>query len=251
MSNIILGSDGIAIRQGIYEESVSAKTDLGRFIDFQDGRRFRYSRAGSSATIPRGTMAVGAVTPAAHEDELQSGYGVAAGAKDNIEIGLTSAPDAKDDYAGGYLFVMDSTVGAIGQGYMYKIKRHDTNNAPCHLWLYDPVHVAILTTDEITLMKNKYDDLIVSPASAVVMPPVGVPLITVTAAYYFWAQTRGYCPMLAGAAAITIGNEVGPDVSTNVGGAEDVGGTATDPVWGIAVTTAADGEYAVVDLHLE
>lgn len=250
MSNIILGSDGIAIRQGIYEESKVAKTDLGRFLDFQDGRRFRYCRA-ANATIPKGTMAVASVTPAAHEDELQSGYGVSVGAKDNISIGLTSAPDANDDYAGGYLFVMDATNSGSGQGYMYKIKKHDTGSSPCHIWLYDKVVAAILDTDEISLIKNKFDDLIVSPASAVVMPPVGVALITVTAVYYFWAQTRGYCPMLAGAANITIGQEVGVDVSTNIGAAEDVAGTSAEPVWGIAVTAAVDGEYAVIDLHLE
>jgi hypothetical protein len=248
MSNIILGSDGITIRQGIYEESLVAKAELGRFIDFQDGRRFRYCRA-ANASIPRANMALADVPISDHINVAQTNYGVTINSKDNISIALDAAPDAKNEYAGGYLLVNDSESTATGQGYMYKIRKHDIGTAPCHMWLYDPVHVAILTTDEITLVKNKYDDLVKTPASAITAAVVGVALITVTALYYFWAQTRGYCPILVGNGAMTIGYDVGQDPNT-IGACENTSSSAT-PYYGKAVTAGTDTEYAVVDLHLE
>lgn len=247
MSNIILGSDGITIRQGIYEESLVAKTDLGRFLDFQDGRRFRYCRA-ANAAITRAHMAVAAVPTITNV--AQATYGVAINSKDNISIALGVAPAEKNEYAGGYLIVNDSEDGGDGQGYMYKIRKHDIGSAPCHMWLYDVVHVAILVTDEVTLVKNKYDDVIVAPDTTIQSAPVGVPLITVTALYFFWAQTRGYCPILVGAAGMTIGNDVGY-VHDAAGACEDKEVLDTTPYYGKAVTAGASTEYAVVDLHLE
>jgi len=247
MSNIILGSDGIAIRQGIYEESKVAKTDLGRFLDFQDGRRFRYSRA-ANATITRAHMAVAAVPTLTNR--VQTNYGVTLDSKDNISISLATAPAEVNEYAGGYLIVNNAGATAAGQGYMYKIRKHDTGTAPCHVWLYDKVHVAIQADDYVTLVKNKYDDVIVAPITSVQSAPIGVPLITVTALYFFWAQTRGYCPILVGNGGMTIGNDVGYDAGT-AGACEIMSNYANTPYYGKAVSAGTDTEYAVIDLHLE
>ena len=75
MSNIILGSDGIAIRQGIYQQKSDKMTDLGRFIDFQDGRRFRYCQA--NGNITRGHMAAAAAVVANDNTVTQTAMTVA------------------------------------------------------------------------------------------------------------------------------------------------------------------------------
>jgi hypothetical protein len=50
------------------------------------------------------------------------------------------------------------------------------------------------TGDEVSLIKNEYDDVIVC-ATACTGTVIGVPNCDVTATYYFWLQTWGPCPI--------------------------------------------------------
>ena len=153
MSNIILGSDGIAIRQGIYEESVDAKTDLGRFVDFQDGRRFRYCKCNGTAGITKGLMVQAEVLNGDHDNVVQTNYGLSVGDKDNLSVALDGDPTA-NEYADGYLLVNDGT--SQGEGQMYKIRKNTAAHAPCKIWLYDKIVTAIAAAADITLVKNRY-----------------------------------------------------------------------------------------------
>ena len=252
MSNIILGSDGIAIRQSIYEESSVKKTDLGRFIDFQDGRRFRYCQA--DGAITKGHVCTTAnvvandntVTQTGMTVDLSNGYI----GKKVINVLLAAATTA-NLYEGGYLTIE----GGTGLGQMFKIKSNKAGGAsvavPCELTLYDPILVALDATSIITLTKNKYKDVVVGAATTVVGSPIGVPLISITDNYYFWAQTRGYCPIVVDDdGALTVGMEVvmgGGDT-----GAVVVCADATlSRRLGVAVQVAAQDTYATIDLMLE
>jgi len=250
MSNIILGSDGIAIRQSIYEESSVAKTDLGRFIDFQDGRRFRYCQA--DGAITKGHMAAAGAVIADDNTVTQTGMTVDIS---NGYIGqkvinvLLSAATTANLYAGGYLTVE----GGTGLGQMYKIKSNKAGGAsvasPCELTLYDPLLVALDATSVISLTKSKYKDVVVNPTTTV-REAVGVPLITITDNYYFWAQTRGYAPIVVSTGqTLSTGDKVCEGVT--VAGSCDVCGGDTEPSWGIVVQVAAADTYATIDLHLE
>ena len=241
MSNVILGSDGIAIRQGIYEEKSTQETDLGRFIDFEDGRRFRYCKA--SGAITKAHMCQCAAMDSDHTDVVQTGYGLSIGDKDDLSVLLTAAPTV-NEYADGYLICNLGT----GLGQMYKIKKNTAAYAPCKIWLYDKIITAIAAASEITLVKNRYLDVVVSLASAT-GTPIGVPLITITTGgYYFWAQTRGSCPLVTDAA-LTVGDKV-EQGQNDTGSCQPVSGD-TPPIFGTVVYPGNTEEYAVIDLHLE
>jgi len=242
MGNILLPADGITIRQGIYEESSTQKTELGRFIDFEDGRRFRYCKA--DGAITKGHMCQSPAIDSDHTEVVQTGYGITAGDKDNISVLLSAAPSA-NQYADGFLICNKGT----GLGQIYKIKKNTAAYDPCKIWLYDKVITTIAETAEITLIKNKYLDVVVAPTT-VSGAPVGIPLISVTDDYYFWAQSRGYAPLVVDdSSTLVVGDRVifgGTDE-----GAGDPAADDTSVSYGTVIYVATADEYAIVDLHLE
>ena len=240
MSNVILGSDGIAIRQGIYEEKSVQMTDLGRFIDFEDGRRFRYCKCSGGITIGHVCAAPGPDDQ--HVAIVQTNYGLAVGDKDDISVAVTTAPTA-NQYADGLLVVSSGT----NAGQSHRIKKN-TAASPTKIWLYDPIVSVVAAACDITLMKNKYLDVVVAPTS-VITTPIGVPLIGVTDLYYFWAQTRGYVGVLSeGTGTQPV---VGDNVMMGTTGAVKVAAGYVDPVIGVCVYIPTYDEYVIVDLHLE
>lgn len=242
MGNIVLGSDGITVRQGIYEQSLDAKAELGRFLDFEDGRRFRYCKA--YGAITKGNMVQSPTDIDNHLGVAQTNYSLAVGDKDDIEILLTTTAPVAGEYVDGYLIVNSGT----GLGQMYKIRKHDTGVDPCTLSLYDPIlAVTNGAASDITIVKSRYRDVVVMPTTRV-GPPIGVPLITISSGgYYFWAQSRGYAPLLVGNT-LTIGHKA---VYYTTSGTCGPSIADTDTVYGTVVYVATSTEYAVVDLHLE
>jgi hypothetical protein len=77
---------------------------------------------------------------------------------------------------------------------------------------------------------------------------VGVPLITVTAAYYFWAQRRGFCAVLQDEA-ITRGKAV--TIGSSTPGAVEMLDAAGEPQIGVMIDAGVDGEYSPTYLQLE
>lgn len=236
-----LNSDGIVIRQGIYQESITQMADLGRFIDLEDGRRYRYCKA--EGAITKGRMCQSAAVDSDHVNVAQTA--IWSIGDEEVTCVVTVAP-TKNDYAEGFLIIVDGT----GQEEMYKI-RTNSGASPTVLKLYDDIRVATAVGSEVTLLQAKYRDVVVVTAAA--QPtgvPVGVPNITVTTGgYFFWAQTRGYCVMVA-ETAVTVGIPV--QCSDGVNGAAEVKAAATDATYGIApFSAAADADSCVVDLMLE
>ena len=251
MGNILLGSDGISVRQGIYEESSDKKTELGRFLDFEDGRRFRYCQADSEIT--KGHMCSSGTVDANDNTVTQTGMTVALS---NGYIGetvinvLLAAATTANLYADGFLTIE----GGTGLGQIFKIKKNKAGGSsiasPCELTLYDPLVVALNATSIISLTKSRYKDVVVTPATTLVGTPIGVPLITVTDNYYFWAQTRGYAAVVCDDdGTITVGNLV-------TGGGGDAGAVITAAAdtaqpYGVCVQIAATDTYCTIDLRLE
>ena len=238
-----LNADGIVIRQGIYQESLTQKADLGRFIDLEDGRRYRYCKA--EGAITKGHVCQSAAVVGDQMDIAQTAI-LAIGDKDDLSIVVDAAP-TKNDYAEGFLFVNDGD----GQGEMYKIKKN-SGASPCIVSLYDAIRVATASGSELSMIQSKYKDVFVCAAGA--QPTgaiVGVPNITVTTGgYYFWAQTKGYCAMHI-ETAITVGIDV-TLADTTTAGAVELRAVYTDVILGLALhTSTEDLDYGVIDLKLE
>lgn len=240
-----LHADGIVVRQGIYQESLTQNADLGRFIDLEDGRRYRYCKA--EGAITKGHVCQSAAIDGNHNYVTQTGYTLAIGDKDDINV-LMGGTVVKNDYAEGFLVVNNDT----GEGEMYKVRKNSGAYSPCVISLYDAIRVATAAASELSLIQSKYRDVFVCAAGA--QPTgvlVGVPNITVTTGgYFFWAQTRGFCTVQVETAA-TVGIAV-TIADTTTAGAVELKAALTDLTVGTALYTAdADLDYIVVDLKLE
>ena len=237
-----LPANGIVIRQGIYQESITQKADLGHFIDLEDGRRFRYCKA--EGVITKAHMAQSAILNTDHENEIQTVIWSIGDTE--VTCVVTNAP-TKNDYAEGFLVINDG----IGEGEMYKIKSN-SGASPTVLKLYDAIRVATAVGSLATLVQSKYRDVVVAVKGANPSGvPVGVPLITITTGgYYFWAQTRGYCTMHI-ESSVTVGVPVQLSESTTNGSAE-ASSAAADAIIGIApYSCAEDLDYSIINLMLE
>ncbi|GAH44659.1 unnamed protein product [marine sediment metagenome] len=252
MGNQILGSDGIVIRQGIYEQKATQEADLGRFVDFQDGRRFRYCKCNSEAGITRGHMCSAAALDGNANLVIQTSMATQPAGETEIEV-LLSASVAAHLFRDGFLTIETDAGAGASDGYIYRIKDNTAGGltvaTPCKLILSDPLQVALTANSTLSLTVNKYQDVVVTPTIGETASPIGVPLIDITESYYFWAQTRGYAALMADTTTAAAAGE-----SVSIGAADGVciksTGT-TEKTWGVCIQPAVTSTYATIDLMLE
>lgn len=224
---------------------------LGCICDLNDGRRFRYCRDGGSG-ITKARMSQAAAVTAAWNDEAQTSGTAFVIGDTKVTIGVTTAPTA-NVWDNGWMLVNNGT----GAGEMYCIKEHTLTTTPT-VTIADRggVRVATTTSSDITIIRNTYNLVVVVPAGAGTNMPTGVPLATVTADYYFWAQTKGPCPMYVdtngGAAPLVVGNMCGePAAAQDAGTVGVVEADGTLAIYGWVRWIAEDLQFAIVDLNLE
>ena len=238
MGNIVLGSDGISVRQGIYEESLAPKAELGRFLEFEDGRKFRYCRNGDTALVAG--VLVQAPAGLTGDDAI-----VLAAAGDLGQNKLTITVNTSGDYdahalQGGYLVVSKGATPDIGTFYKIKDNAAMVAAASAVITLYDNLATALtIAANQVGVSPNPFNGVVKDADSA---PLIGVPLIKVTIAYYFWCLVAGYGPATDSTSSISKG-----DFVTNVSGdVATFAGTETTPVVGQAVMDAAANEALIV-----
>ena len=191
-----------AVGQGILQESADKNCELGTELVLNDGRKFRYCLNGS------GTLAAGKICDSrtwvanagAGSAEANDAVNTAAAGATKVTVTTTGIVIA-NEYADGYLAVVDgSGATAGGEGQILKIKSHPaaTAGATCVITLYDPIRAAFHADATVSLVHNPYSGVVISVASGgtEVGTEVGVPLIPVTAAYFFWAQFKGLSNVL-------------------------------------------------------
>ena len=231
--------------QGIHETNVAQKEAIGTLRILRDGRRFRYTKNGAVA------LAAGnCVMPSANDTDLQNQAAAAAGAASvgdtQVEFTAGAAVTAAAGfYKGGFLSVIDGA----GQGYTYEIDGSTVVAAGTSivLTLAEPLRFAIVAADEWTLHANPNMGVLVT--TGVTVPCVGVATGVVTAAYYFWAQTRGPVSVLN-----TAGSAIYINVGPTAAGSVVSITTALDidqTVIGKAMDAAAAGDYGVVNLDID
>ena len=83
-------------------------------------------------------------------------------------------------------------------------------------------------------------------------PATGIPLIDVTSAYFFWAQSGGDAPCYVDTSdTIVLGEPVGKAGTHAVAGAcGTVGSGPTDEIWGTVRYVVSGGSVAVINLKL-
>ncbi len=182
---------GARARQDFFETSITPKYNTGTRYVLDDGRVFRYARAGAVA------LAAGEIqtSPAfgGSSATVQADLTAAVNAEGAIRVTFTTATDAitLNQFAGGYLAVSDGGA-SIGQGEMYKIVGNAAGAAGALVFELDrPLTTAWTTSTRVSIMTNPYNLVVQSPVTTAIGMPVGVPMIATPINYYCWLQTWG------------------------------------------------------------
>lgn len=235
----------IGWNQGLYEISETAKEAVGTLRVTEDGRKFRYARAGATALSP-GKLGVAADIAAAHTNEAITAA-VEAG-ENQVTLTVTAGTAIlENELKGGQLQIND----AAGEGHYYTIEGNSAlsgTGTEITVSLIDPIRVALTTLSEFTLVHSAWNDVV---ESAALYKAVGIPLVDVTAAYYYWAQTGGLgIGLIDGTPAS--GSLL--QQSDSVAGALEIYATGTIVRKAIAemfATAGVDTEYKPIVLHID
>lgn len=242
MSGRKLSDVGITLPvQSIYEISSTQNHRLGEKLVLGD-RTFRYAKAGAVA-LTVGKMCQAAPAQSTYNNKAWASGGAVA--QNKVTITLTAAVTI-NSFADGYLHGNDAT----GEGQCYKIKEHPAaaEAGTLEVTLYDDIIVAFVSGSEVTLTTNKWKDAVITPNGGLTAPAVGVPLVAVTEAYYYWSQVKGPCPILT-YGTVVIGQIVG--IGTTADGACGPLAAYTTNAWGRVLAVNAQTEYSLIDLCLE
>jgi len=236
MSTPLTGAIVVAA-QGLHSESSSALHDIGSLIHSNDGRAFRYCKAGATALV------AGKLQQASAEDttNMQALACAVSAAGATSVVTTATVTLTANQVAGGLLTFESATTGA---GFAYKIKSHAAATAAVVTFqLEDPIVVATTGTVLCDVAPNIYSGVVVNPTTAT-SAPVGVAIYNITAAYFGWLQTGGVASIL---------NDAGSTVGTNVSASNATAGAVEAAVTaqaaiGVAVTGVATTDYGLVKL---
>jgi len=237
---------GKILRQGLFEESSTAKHRLGTRMQLADGRVFYYAKSGG--TLAGGKLCAAKQCQANHMNQSVAAAAAVGDKSVSLTVGATAV--TANEYAEGWLHIND----AAGEGHQYKIKRHPAVSASgtATFYLYDPIQVALTTSSEFTLVYNPFYGVAHTATEENVF--VGIPPMAVTSGYYFWIQTWGPAIVLATTTA-AVGNELIPGATAGSVGYYSVTTQAavqfTKPTVGVQMGTAGvDTEYKPIFLML-
>lgn len=234
-------------RWGPYDETSDQKFALGTKWVFGDGRIFRYFRNGATA-LAKALMTQTQVVETKLLEIPQTAHAQVVGAT-NINVLVTTASAiVKDALVGGTMWC--NKIANMGESYRIIASELDTTDTILHLTLETPIRAAIGATTEVSLCPNPWYKVVVFPTSATGMA-TGVPLVSITAAYYGWLQTGGDCPLTVDSSeTAVVGNLCGLPAADAVAGAGGVWQTLFPP-WGVWRTVNAADEIGIVYLILD
>jgi hypothetical protein len=251
----IVGPAQLKSANDIFTPTSDKRYTLGTQYWMNDGtgRAFRYCRNSSAATLSKALMnASAALDPQAITSTAQTAYGAAVGAKKFDVLQTTGNGWTNDALIDGWLLVGDGGA-AMGDLYIIKNNKWTTSDTVLNIEIADAggLRTAIAATDDVVCFQNKCANTVVNPTSQA-GGVVGVSLADVTASYYYWAQFRGYCPILVDASdTIVVGEPCGKaGTAGTAGGVGLVENDGTDAVWGTCVYPSTTAEAAIVDLML-
>jgi len=237
--------------QDTYSISATQNYLLGTIRELADGRRFRYAKAGAS-NITRALMQQSAALDTHFSDITQTGHAQVAAATSITTLCTTGSAVAANYFAGGRLIVTTGT--NLGDSYPIISSALESTDTLMDLVLGEPLRNAIAATDKVTLIPNRWFNTIVVPVTTATGAAAGVPLVDVTAAYFYWAQTKGPCPIIVDTGdTLVVGGKGGIPATNAVAGAV---GTATAtayafPFYGMVMSIGTAAEPALINLELE
>lgn len=227
------------VPQGIYSDASTIQTELGNLAHTNDGRAFRYVKAGATALVP------GKLQQASAEDttNFQNLTITASAAGATSVVTTTTVTLTANQLAGGLLTVVSGTTGA---GQVARISGNTAaTGAVTTVYLDDALVSATTGTVKIDMAPNPFNSVVVNPTTAT-SAPVGVALYAVTAAYFGWVQVRGASSVLADGT-VVVGTEL--VASNGTAGAVEAA-TGVQAYVGTALTGIATTDFGLVMLKL-
>lgn len=174
--------------QGIYAVSATQKEELGTLRVLSDGRMFRYAKAGAG-NLTAGHMGQAAAIAADVTNEACANAHAIGDHVISETITAAAAAYPENHFAGGFFQINDAT----GEGHQYKIQSSTAvalGGTSISLTLEDPIRVALVAaTSEFTIAASCFNGVV--EAAVEENLAVGLAVVPVTAAYYYWAQTHG------------------------------------------------------------
>lgn len=201
-----IGPTPQGVSLGLLETSSTQSQVLGEKCYSNDGRTFRYVKAGAVALVAGNSIQSPAVVTA-HTNLTPSPLP----ALGDTTITSSSITVTANDYANGTATI---EIGTTGAGLTYLIKSNPTTSAAaCVFQLEDPVLVTTTGTVTVSFIKNPYNGVIQSPATTLTGTVVGVAIIAIPISNFGWIQTRGVAGLLVSGAPI-VGSAVGVPTGT-------------------------------------
>ena len=234
-------------KQGIFEESATQEHRLGaRFID--GDRIFRYAK-NAAVGLSKALMTQTQVVDTDTHEIIQTGHTWAVNDISGTMLITTGGTWVDNEFVDGYFFG-NQVASAIGDSYRVLASEITSDDTILKLELETPIRNAVLATTEMSLIPNRFYDVVVFPTTKTGYA-AGVPLIDVTASYYFWAQTGGPAPVIVDTGeTVVIGDTVSLPDTSSVAGACGVRLTL-EQSWGNVLLVGAAAEPALVNLNID
>jgi len=231
--------------QGLYDVSATKMHTLGAIRETEDGRRFRYAKAG--ATMVAGGATQAATATSNHIAQIQtSGAANAAGAK-NVTVYVGGTAVTANQYDDGYLVVYHAGSGTAGL--YYPIESHTTTatgSTTITVTLKEPLKVATYTDDYLSLFCNPWSGIAVGTDVAVF--PTGMAMAAASSGQYLWVQTGGFCVQKGGdTAAVGMMMTTGTDDYTT----KTMAAYTSPQIGAIYSTAAVSGYFTPIFLTLD
>lgn len=197
--------------QDVYVTTVNQGGEvLGQVASTDDGRVWKYSRAGATNLAP-GLLTNSPAIVANHVTRTiatSPGFGAQTVL---VPIGATAV--TTNQYAQGYFVVTDGT--GKGQSLPISGNTASAGSTTITVNLAEGLTQALDTTSVVGLYPNLNSATVLAAASAAV-PVTGLPVLTIPANSYYWSQVGGYASVLQDGAVTKNANAI---VSASVQGA--------------------------------
>lgn len=193
MTSSQLGPTPIVVSQGIFDQSTVQNNVLGEKAFTNDGRTFRYVKAGAAALVPGNVIQSPAIV-ANHVNLTPTAASAVGDLSVTVTLGATAA--TLNQYANGYITFEKGTTGA---GLTYRIRSNPAANSAATLTvtLDDAIQVATSGTVTASLTQNNYNGVIQMPVTTATGTAVGAALAPIAASSFGWICSRGITGVLA------------------------------------------------------
>jgi len=191
--NIISGKMWHNAVPNVYGESVTQLADIGTILRMpgKDGRAFIYCKA-AAAEIGIAKMAQAEAITSQWVDETQTAYGWTTGDIANTCLITAGSTPTVDEWKDGWMIQTNGT----GLGQMHLIVGNTSHATLPVVTLYKAVVTDIPAAGQLSFLKSNFlDTIVVDKTAGLTAHAIGVPLITVTASYFYWSQVKGPCPL--------------------------------------------------------